>query len=188
MLFNKSLSSPIDRKSLSSSLNSYSSSFKEEELFRIEFLELLNHERCFHRDHFPGHITGSAWIVNKARSKVLLVHHVKLNRWLQPGGHADGEENVLNVAIREAEEETGIIGFTSMQPGIFDLDIHLIPARKEIPEHLHYDVRFLLEADDQLPLLVSEESHDVKWINVNELASFNDEPSILRLRDKLVLL
>lgn len=188
MLFNKSLSSPLDRSSLTSSISSYSSSFKEEELFRIKFLELLNHERCFHRDHFPGHITGSAWIVNKDHSKTLLVHHAKLNRWLQPGGHADGDENILNVAVREAEEETGVIGFTVLLSGIYDIDIHVIPARKEIPEHLHYDVRFLLEANDQLPLLISEESHDVKWIDLKELASFNNEPSVLRLRDKLVLL
>ncbi len=182
------LNSPTDRKSLTKALIDYSSTFKEEELFRIEFLELLKEDRCFHRDHFPGHITGSSWIVNKDRSKVLLVHHAKLNRWLQPGGHADGEENVINVAIREAEEETGVTGFRILHHGIFDLDIHVIPARKEIPEHLHYDIRFLLEADENAPLLISEESHDVKWINVKELTSFNNEPSVVRLRDKSYLL
>ncbi len=177
-----------DRKGLTKALMNYSSRFKEEELFRIEFLELLKQERCFHRDHFPGHITGSAWIVNEDRSKVLLVHHAKLHRWLQPGGHADGEENVMNVAIREAEEETGVTGFSVLHEGIFDMDIHVIPARKEIPEHLHYDLRFLLEADDTIPLLISEESNDVQWINVKELAAFNDEPSLLRLRDKSLAL
>jgi len=182
------LNSPANRIGLTASITDYFSSFKEEELFKIKFLELLHHERCFHRDHFPGHVTGSAWIVDKDRSKVLLVHHAALNRWLQPGGHADGEENVLNVAVREAEEETGVKGFTIVQPGVFDIDIHMIPAKKEIPEHLHYDIRFLLEADDQLPLLISEESHDVKWIAIKELASFNNEQSLLRLRDKLLLL
>lgn len=181
------MNSLTNRIRLTAAITDYSSSFKEEELFRIEFLELLKEERCFHRDHFPGHITGSAWIVNKDRSKVLLVHHAKLNRWLQPGGHADGEENVLNVAMREAEEETGVTGFKILRTGIFDMDIHVIPARKDIPEHLHYDLRFLLEADEHAPLSVSEESHDVKWINCKDLASFNNEPSVVRLRDKVLL-
>jgi 8-oxo-dGTP pyrophosphatase MutT (NUDIX family) len=178
----------MDRTGLTDQINKYSSSFKEEELFRIEFLELLTQARCFHRDHLPGHITGSSWIVNPERTKVLLVHHAKLNRWLQPGGHADGEENVVNVALREAEEETGVTGFKIIKQNIYDLDIHVIPARKDFPEHLHYDIRFLMEADEQLPIIVSEESHDVKWILLKELHQFNDETSILRLRDKLKLL
>lgn len=179
------MNSPIhDRFSLAAQLVEYSSSFKEEELFRIEFLELLKQDRCFHRDHLPGHITGSAWIVNRDRTRTLLVHHVKLNRWLQPGGHADGDENVLNVALREAEEETGAAPFKVLS-SIFDLDIHVIPARKEVPEHLHYDIRYLLEADDTVPLMISEESHDVKWINLKDLESYNRETSVLRLRDKL---
>src|SRR5580704_6936266 len=104
------------RGSLSDAINTYSSSFAEEINLKAGFLQLLEDPRCFYRDHLPGHITGSAWIINKKISKTLLVLHARLGRWLQPGGHADGEENVLNVALREAEEETGLKTFSIMSP------------------------------------------------------------------------
>jgi 8-oxo-dGTP pyrophosphatase MutT (NUDIX family) len=177
----------VDRQRLITELHSYASPFPEELKFIPLFLELLSQARCFHRDHLPGHITGSAWIVNGDRNKVLLVHHAKLNRWLQPGGHADGEENVLNVGLREANEETGVINFNVLKSQIFDLDIHTIPARKDFPQHQHYDIRYLVEADENEPLIVSEESHDVKWVNLDQLSAYNDEPSIQRLKAKLTL-
>src|SRR5258706_12466368 len=98
----------ITRKTLVRDLQTYSTLFADKEIFKARFLTLLDHPRCFHRDHLPGHITASAWIVNEDFSKVLLILHAKLGRWLQPGGHADGDENVLSVASREAEEETGL--------------------------------------------------------------------------------
>jgi len=177
----------MDRANLVKRITFYTTPFPEEEKFIPLFLDLLKSERCFHRDQLPGHITGSTWIVNKDRTKVLLVHHAKLNRWLQPGGHADGEENILNVALREAEEETGVKNFTVLQNSIFDLDIHTIPVRKDFPEHQHYDIRYLIEADENDPIIVSEESHDVKWIALSNLETYNDEPSILRLKKKITL-
>src|SRR5437899_1557771 len=114
----------------------------EEKSIKTLFLDLLHHPRAYHRDHLPGHITGSSWIVNEDFTKVLLILHAKLGRWLQPGGHADGDEHVLNVAMREAEEETGLSKLTLLGPGIFDLDVHPIPARKDFAAHDHYDVRF----------------------------------------------
>jgi 8-oxo-dGTP pyrophosphatase MutT (NUDIX family) len=163
----------------------YPSAFPEELAFRSRFIDLLQHPRAYHRDHLPGHITGSAWIVNPVFSKILLVLHAKLGRWLQPGGHADGEENVLNVALREAEEETGLRKFKVLQPGIFDLDIHPIPARKDFAEHLHYDVRFLLQASEQDELTLSEESTDVKWFPLDELRSATlNNVSIMRMVGK----
>ena len=173
------------RVSLVHSLHSYSTSFPEEEGFKIRFLQLLDHPRSFHRDHLPGHITGSAWIVNSNFSKVLLVHHAKLGRWLQPGGHADGDEPALNVALREAEEETGLKTFTLMTPSIFDIDIHVIPARNNFPEHLHYDVRFLLQASEDDRLMISDESSDMKWFPLTELATLTENaPSIMRMVHK----
>lgn len=148
-------------------------------------MELLLHPRAYHRDHLPGHITGSAWVTNQKQSKVLLLHHGKLNKWLQPGGHADGDEDVLQVALRELEEETGTQQATLLMPGIFDLDIHPIPTRKDFPAHFHYDVRFLFEADDQRPVIVSEESLDVKWIPIDDVKSFTDNISIHRMVEKL---
>jgi 8-oxo-dGTP pyrophosphatase MutT (NUDIX family) len=175
-----------DRLSLIKGIEQFSTSYAEEEKFKIQFLDLLNQPRCFHRDHLPGHITGSAWIVNSERTKVLLVHHAKLNRWLQPGGHADGEDDVVNVALREAQEETCVKNFTLLKKEIFDIDIHPIPARKDFPEHLHFDIRFLFEADEKEKIIVSEESHDVKWINLTVLFDYNPETSVQRLAKKLL--
>lgn len=169
---------------LHESIRSYQSIWPTELTFKEQFLDLLNHPRAFHRDHLPGHITGSAWVLNEDRTKVLLVHHAKLNRWLQPGGHADGDENVLAVALRELEEETGVKNVKLLQSGIFDLDIHPIPTRKDFPLHDHYDVRFAVIADDQEPLIVSEESHDVKWVLLRELSRFNQDESIHRMAKK----
>ncbi len=167
-------------------LSLYQTSYSEEKEFVISFLDILKSDDAFQRTHLPGHITGSSWIVNSDKTKVLLVHHAKLNRWLQPGGHADGDENVLRVALREAEEETGITRLTVLSEQIFDLDLHTIPARKDFPEHLHFDIRFLIQANVADQIAVSEESHDVKWISLHELENYNNETSILRLKRKLL--
>lgn len=173
----------MDRLSLIRSLNDYVTSFAEEKEFAARFLRLLEHPDCFLRTHLPGHVTGSAWIVTPGKEKVLLVHHAKLAKWLQPGGHADGDENVLRVALREAEEETGLV-VSACSPTIFDLDIHSIPARKDFPEHDHYDIRFVFEADDAVPLAISSESTDLRWVSLDELHRYNDSPSLLRMKEK----
>ncbi len=167
-------------------LDKYQTTYLEESGFINQFKKLLLHPRAYHRDHLPGHITGSTWVVNGQRSKVVLLHHVNLKRWLQPGGHADGDEHVLRVALRELEEETGLRSVKLIFPGIFDLDIHPIPARKSFPDHFHYDVRFFLEADDQEQIIVSEESLDVKWIPLDEVNSITDNISILRMVEKTI--
>lgn len=150
--------------------------------FVTQFLELLQAPRSFHRDHLPGHITASAWIVDESKTHALLVHHAKLNKWLQPGGHADGDENVVNVATREVNEETGLTNLTLLVPEIFDLDIHPIPARKDFPEHLHYDIRFAFIASQQEQLKISDESHDLKWVRLTKVPDLTqNNPSILRM-------
>ena len=164
----------------------YKSTFAEESIFISDFLSLLNAPTCYERTHLPGHITGSAWITTRERDYVLLVHHAKLNRWLQPGGHADGDENVLRVALREAEEETGLQNFRIISELPFDVDIHVIPERKDFPAHQHYDVRFLMEASREERIVVSEESNDVKWIRLSELESYTTEESVLRMKAKLL--
>jgi len=176
----------FSRQTLIDSLQEYPAPAPEEIKFRDQFLGLLAHERCFHRDHLPGHLTGSAWIIDQHRQQVLLTHHAKLNKWLQPGGHADGDENIFAVALREAQEETGINDFIILHPGVFDIDIHVIPERKDFPEHLHFDVRFLLQADQQETLVVTEESHDLKWVYLHKLETLTDNSSMLRMRDKVL--
>jgi len=177
-----------DRLSLLSALRNYKTIYEEERNYAARFIELLQHPHAYHRDHLPGHITGSSWIVNNDGTKVLLVQHTVLRKWLQPGGHADGDENILAVAIREANEETGLTNLTQVGPGFLDIDIHSIPARKDLsfPQHDHYDVRFLFQADDAQELKISHESTDLRWIELRDLEKFNSEKSILRLRSKLV--
>ena len=166
-------------------IGNYAGQWPEEAETARRYLSLLAHPQAFQRTHLPGHITGSAFIVDTSRQFTLLVHHAKLNRWLQPGGHADGETDVVNVALREAREETGVQLLTLVYDTIYDLDIHPIPARADFPGHDHYDVRYLFMASMEEPLVVSEESHDVRWIPLVELERYNDEPSLLRLRAKL---
>lgn len=173
----------MDRDFIIDSLEQYKSAYPDENSFVPRFLELLGHDDAFQRHHLPGHITGSSWILDKSRQFVLLVHHGTLNKWLQPGGHAEGEENVLNVALREAMEETGLKSFKVLHDGIFDLDIHPIPARGNFPEHLHYDIRFLFEADRGEQIIVSEESHDVAWLPLSQLKTLNN-PSLMRMARK----
>jgi 8-oxo-dGTP pyrophosphatase MutT (NUDIX family) len=176
-----------DRQSLLSALRAYKTHFAEEREFISRFTELLQHPDSYQRNHLPGHITASSWIINNEGSRVLMVKHAALKKWLQPGGHADGDENVFNVAVREANEETGLRNLTPVGSGFFDIDIHLIPARKDLsfPAHDHYDVRFLFQADESDELKISDESTDLRWIELRDLEKFNAEVSILRLRSKL---
>ena len=176
----------MNRITLLKNLESYTSAFGEEHVFKKQFIELLQHPDAFQRTHLPGHITGSAWIIDSTRENTLLIHHAKLNRWLQPGGHADGDENVLRVALREAEEETGVKDFKILSYSIFDLDIHPIPNRKDFPEHLHYDIRYLIQANAADELILSDESFDVDWISFDEIPSRTDNnPSINRMMEKV---
>lgn len=141
------------------------------------------HPNCFDRELSVGHVTGSAWIMNEASTAALLTHHRKLDIWVQLGGHADGESDVAAVAMREAEEESGLSGLRLVSLEIFDIDIHSIPARGDEPEHFHYDCRFLLQASDS-DYTVSEESHDLEWIPLGEMERFTQEESILRMVEK----
>jgi 8-oxo-dGTP pyrophosphatase MutT (NUDIX family) len=173
------------RADLTHSLGAYHSTYSEERKFAAQFLELLKHPRAYHRDHLPGHMTGSAWIIDKSKQYALLVHHAKLNRWLQPGGHADGDENIVAVAQKEAEEETGLKNLTLLN-ALFDIDIHPIPERKDFPQHDHYDIRCLFIADKNDRILVSEESHSVEWFPLPEIATkAENNPSIIRMIKKV---
>jgi 8-oxo-dGTP pyrophosphatase MutT (NUDIX family) len=103
---------------------------------------------------------------------------------MQLGGHSDGDSDTLAVALREAREESGLDGIRSLSDEIFDLDIHEIPARRNEPAHLHYDIRFLLEADRRQPLTITEESKGLAWAALDEIETFSREESILRLARK----
>ncbi|MEO6908725.1 MAG: NUDIX hydrolase, partial [Abditibacteriaceae bacterium] len=133
-----------------------------------------------------GHVTGSAWIVNPQYTECVLLHHAKLGKWVQPGGHCDGDSDVMNVARREAIEETGLI-VTALQEGIFDIDIHEIPEYWNTPAHLHFDVRYLFVADPEQQIVSNHESHGVRWVSLDEACELSGEASILRLVKKTKL-
>jgi 8-oxo-dGTP pyrophosphatase MutT (NUDIX family) len=124
---------------------------------------------AFQRWHPPGHFTGSAWLVSADGERVLLTHHRKLGRWLQLGGHADGDADLREVALREAHEESGLDAL-AVEAEIFDMDRHAIPARGADPEHWHYDVRFVVRATGDEAFAVSEESLALAWKPVAEMA------------------
>lgn len=152
----------------------------------IGFIE--KHPDCFERSLQEGHITASAWIINPVGTHVLLIHHVKLDKWLQPGGHCDGDVDVLNVAMKEANEETGLV-VKPVHPAIFDIDNHQIPPRQDIPGHIHYDIRFLLTAEmgkDELP--GNSEVNSIRWIRLEDVHRYNSADSITRMVRKLSFL
>ena len=144
------------------------------------------HTDCFHRHLWPAHVTGSAWVVSPDRRHVLMMHHRKHDQWFQPGGHADGDADILRVALRETAEETG------MEPGqvrllsteVFDVDIHTIPAIGDEPQHEHIDIRFLVEIDDSLEVPGNDESHDVIWVELFNVSHYNSNRSTYRMLEK----
>lgn len=148
----------------------------------VDFVE--REPACFERATIEGHITGSAWILDADRAACLLTHHKKLGLWLQPGGHADGEADVLAVALREGREESGIPGLEPLSREVFDVDVHEIPARKGEPAHLHFDVRFALVAPPGARYVVSDESHDLAWVPRTAVQTYNTDDSVLRLAAK----
>lgn len=149
------------------------------------FRELLvEAHHAYLRDRLGGHFTGSAWLVDRSGARVLLTHHRKLGRWLQLGGHADGDVDLARVALREAEEESGLPGLT-VEASLFDLDRHWIPARGDVPAHWHYDARFVVRAGGHEAFVVSEESLDLAWREVAELVDETDvDESVRRMACK----
>ncbi|MEP6898370.1 MAG: NUDIX hydrolase [Rhodanobacter sp.] len=149
------------------------------------FCEFLQSHSCpFERSQLHGHFTGSAWLVSEDGRRALLMHHRKLDRWLQPGGHADGDIDLAGVALREAREETGVVDLR-VEGGIFDLDRHRIAARGNEPEHWHYDVRYVVRASHDECFTVNEESHALAWRPVVDLATdVNLDASLRRMAIK----
>ena len=175
----------MHRQFLLEKLNQHHAVNDDEKQMLNDIIEFVNqHDDCFERSQLKGHITGSAWIIDDSRSHALLTHHRKLNRWLQLGGHSDGDANTLNVALREGNEESGLADLKPVTEMIFDVDVHVIPARKQEPEHFHYDVRFLLEADRNESLIISDESNDLAWVALDKITELAPDASILRMLNK----
>lgn len=175
----------MHRQALIKLINDYLPANPEESETCQYLLDFVSrYEDCFSRELQVGHVTGSAWILNTSGAEVLLTHHRKLNIWVQPGGHADGDSDILAVAKKEAYEESGLNKLDLVSHGLFDIDIHKIPARKQEPAHLHYDCRFAFQVVGSDQYKVSDESHDLKWVPLALVGDFNDEDSIARMINK----
>jgi len=175
------------RDSLLGKLYKYFPVNPQEITFKQEMLSfIMQYPNCFERSLEIGHITASAWVLNKEKTKALLMHHSKLNKWFQVGGHCDGNPDVLSVAIKEAQEESGIKNIIPISFEIFDIDIHLIPENKKEKAHYHYDIRFLLQVVSDEQIIQNRESKELRWIgkSFNELPT--DNPSVIRMFTKWI--
>jgi 8-oxo-dGTP pyrophosphatase MutT (NUDIX family) len=174
-----------DDRAFAAELAAYAVRWPDEAATVARFAEVLTDaDNPFRRERLAGHFTASCWLVDRVGERVLLTHHRKLGLWLQLGGHADGERDLRIAALKEAEEESGLPGLR-LEGGVFDLDRHWIPEHKGVPPHWHYDVRYVVRAGDDEAYTVSDESHDLAWRRVAELADADaTDPSVRRMARK----
>lgn len=177
----------MHREELLQLLAQYKTPHMEEAAMVARTLRFVaQHENCFDRSLAHGHVTGSTWVLNPARSHALMLHHRKLDLWLQPGGHADGDPDITRVVLKETSEESGIEldKIKLVDEAIFDVDLHVVHASEHDPRHEHFDIRFLVEIDDTIPLPGNDESHQIGWIPLHQVPSFNNARSIYRMLQK----
>ena len=141
---------------------------------------LRTRPHIFERSDLTAHMTASAWVVDPAREKVLLIYHNIYNSWSWMGGHADGERDLLAVALREVREESGVAA-RPLLDGVFSLEVLTVDGHEKrgsyVPSHLHLNVSYLLEADDRQPLAVKpDENSGVRWFPVGEAVAASSEP------------
>jgi len=177
----------MHRQDLLQRLLGYKTPFMEEAGMVRRTLKFVQaHENCFDRALMHGHVTGSAWVLNPSRSHTLMLHHRKLNRWFQPGGHADGDPDILQVVLKEVSEESGIDmeNIILLSKNIFDVDIHTIYPSEHDDRHEHFDIRFLVEIDDRLEVPGNNESHQIGWVPLSQVKQFNNMLSLRRMVKK----
>lgn len=175
------------RERLLDQLRGYAVTDAAEAEHRRAMLELLETEGdAFSRDHFvPGHFTASCYIVD-GDGRLLLHHHRRLDRWLQMGGHVEADESPDLAALREGREESGLPELIPMTGGIFDLDIHPIPAAKGEPDHAHFDVRFLAQTASPENVVVDyAESNGLAWVTLERAAELMPGPESARVLRKI---
>lgn len=169
-------------------LNKYQPSDDSEvkaKAFITEFVE--KNVEYWSRRTLAGHLTASAWITDAEKTKAVLLHHKKLDMWVQPGGHIDDEDtSLLSAALREASEETGISDLVPKTSSIFDLDVHVIPERKDEPTHWHLDIRFWFVAENT-NLVLSDESNDLVWLSADSIREKTNEESVIRMVRKSIV-
>ena len=171
-----------NRAELTEAIRAFRPENEQEEADKKGILAFLAaNENAFTRNNTIAHLTASAWVVNHDRTKVLMVYHRIYDSWSWTGGHADGEEDLLAVALREVTEETGVSSVTPVSKDIFSLEILTVDGHEKhgsyVPSHLHMNVTYLLEADEEEPLTVCEdENKGVAWFGLDEALSASSEP------------
>jgi ADP-ribose pyrophosphatase YjhB (NUDIX family) len=146
------------------------------------------HDNFHVRAQLAGHLTGSAWILDEDLTHALLTYHGKFDCWVQLGGHVEDDVDLLSASLREAREESGLAEVNPVSDSIFDVDIHSIPANPKEPAHFHYDIRFLFTADRNTPFVVSSESKDLAWVELERIAELTSEESVFRMVRKTMRL
>lgn len=176
---------------LLSELQRYETSDAAEERHRAAMIALLDAPTAFSRAHFaPGHFTASCYVIDDG-GRLLLHHHRRLNRWLQMGGHVEGDETPELTALREGQEESGLRDLVLVRKGIFDLDIHGIPAGPRQdgliePDHDHYDVRYLARtASPRAIALDRAESMELAWVTLERATTLMPGSESLRVLRKI---
>lgn len=174
---------------LLSELRAFDADDGAEERDRLAMLELLASEEAFSRSHFtPGHFTASCYILDDG-GRLLLHHHRRLDRWLQMGGHVEGDEAPHLAALREGEEESGLRDLALAADGIFDLDIHPIPAGKGEPDHHHFDVRYVARtASPEAVTIDRAESNALAWVSLDRAMELMPGPESQRVIRKIARL
>ena len=176
------------RAQLRQALSAFQPADVAEAEHRLAMLRLIESPgEVFSRRHFePGHFTASAFVLNPSGERLLLIHHAKLGRWLQPGGHVDpADADLLAAARRELAEEAGLTAVDAVGPKPFDLDVHAIPAFGAEPAHRHFDVRFLFRARGEA-LRAGSDARAARWSPLATMALVDSDASVLRARDKLL--
>jgi len=176
------------QEALISALTAYRGADEREEADRIRILEHVRSTALWwHRDTLPGHVTASGFVTDPSLQFLLLHHHRKLDRWLQLGGHDEGERSPMTAVLREVREESGLSSFEFYRGSeIFDLDIHAIPASSKMAAHDHLDVRFLLVADPKAPLVRAQaESKKLEWVPLAEAGARMNEHGAWRVIEKI---
>ena len=179
----------MHRDDLLEKLNRYQPADASEHADLDRVLQFVcEHPTCFESHHPPGHFTGSAWLLDSTGKRVLLTLHGKLGKWLQLGGHADGDGDLLAVALRESREESGIDAIEPISEEIFDLGVHETPGHDGMAEHLHFDIRFLLRCRESDRFVVSDESHALSWFTPDQVDAMDADESVLRMNKKWKLI
>ena len=172
----------MDRQELISKIKKYQPFNEQEEMDKALILNWIEtQENAFSRENTVAHMTASAWVVNKERSKVLMVYHNIYNSWSWLGGHADGETDLLAVAVREVKEEAGITNVRPVSDEIFSLESLTVDGHvkkgRYVSSHLHLNVTYLLEADSEEAVSVkADENSGVAWFTPGEALKKSTEP------------